>query len=80
MRGAEEEEDSDEKDRGRRWNGEEEEGNGEEEEGNGEKLKEDTKRLWQLRVAWKKAECETTRIEVGIFTEVLISELHPFGS
>ena len=73
MRGAEEEEDSDEKDRGRRWNGEEE-------EGNGEKLKEDTKRLWQLRVAWKKAECETTRIEVGIFTEVLISELHPFGS
>ena len=73
MRGAEEEEDSDEKDRGRR-------SNGEEEGGSGEKLKEDTKRLWQLRVAWKKAECETTRIEVGIFTEVLISELHPFGS
>ena len=73
MRGAEEEEDSDENDRGRR-------SNEEEEEGNGEKLKEDTKRLWQLRVAWKKAECETTRIEVGTFTEVLISELHPFGS
>ena len=30
-----------------------------------EKLKTETKKLWQLRAAWKKAECETTRIEVG---------------
>ena len=51
-----------EKDKGKRFNGE----NGEEEE-DGEKLKTDTKKLWQLRAAWKKAECETARIEVGYF-------------
>ena len=50
-----------EKDKGKRFNGEEE---GEED---GEKLKTDTKKLWQLRAAWKKAECETARIEVGYF-------------
>ena len=33
--------------------------------GETEKLKTETKKLWQLRAAWKKAECETTRIEVG---------------
>ena len=50
-----------EKDTGKRSNGEEEEGE------EGEKLKTDTKKLWQLRAAWKKAECETARIEVGYF-------------
>ena len=50
-----------EKDKGKRSNGEE----GEEEDG--EKLKTDTKKLWQLRAAWKKAECELARIEVGFF-------------
>ena len=48
-----------EKDTGKRSNGEEEE--------DGEKLKTDTKKLWQLRAAWKKAECETARIEVSFF-------------
>ena len=33
--------------------------------GNEETLKTETKKLWQLRAAWKKAECETTRFEVG---------------
>ena len=47
-----------EKDTGKRFNGDEEDG---------EKLKTDTKKLWQLRAAWKKAECETARIEVGYF-------------
>ena len=55
VRGVEEEE-TDEREKGKRPNGE---------EGVGEKLKTETKKLWQLRAAWKKAECETTRIEVG---------------
>ena len=65
MRGVEE--DSDEKDRGKR-------SNGEEEEGNGDKLKTETKQLWQLRAAWKKAECETARIEVGSSIKILVSQ------
>ena len=61
MRGDGEEE-IDETDKGKRSNGE---------EGEGEKLKTDTKKLWQLRAAWKKAECETARIEVGFSLEIL---------
>ena len=60
MRGDGEEE-IDETDKGKRSNGE---------EGEGEKLKTDTKKLWQLRAAWKKAECETARIEVGFSMEI----------
>ena len=63
MRGDGEEE-IDETDKGKR-------SNGEEGEGEGEKLKTDTKKLWQLRAAWKKAECETARIEVGFSLEIL---------
>ena len=55
------EEEIDETDKGKRSNGE---------EGEGEKLKTDTKKLWQLRAAWKKAECETARIEVGFSMEI----------
>ena len=58
------EEEIDETDKGKRSNS-----NGE--EGEGEKLKTDTKKLWQLRAAWKKAECETARIEVGFSLEIL---------
>ena len=47
--------------------------NGEEGEGNEEKT--ETKKLWQLRAAWKKAECETARIEVGFSIEILDSDL-----
>ena len=65
MRGAEG--DSDEKDRGKR-------SNGEEEAENGDKLKTETKMLWQLRAAWKKAECETARIEVGSSIKILVSQ------
>ena len=61
MRGDGEEE-IDETDKGKRSNGE---------EGEGEKLKTDTKKLWQLRAAWKKAECETARIEVGFSLDIL---------
>ena len=61
MRGVGEEE-INEADKGKRSS------NGE--EGEGEKLKTDTKKLWQLRAAWKKAECETARIEVGFSIEI----------
>ena len=60
VRGVEEEE-TDEREKEKMPNGE---------EGEGEKLKTDTKKLWQLRAAWKKAECETARIEVGFSIEI----------